>query len=122
MELAALGNPPMLFVEGLRDWVVIIWGILSIILLVALTVVVVTLALSVKRLIAEVSDLINNGVRPVLASARESAENVTGTTRFIGDKVVTPLIRVVSVISGVRRGIAVFGGLTGRGKREEEKR
>jgi len=121
MDLTGLASP-LLFVSGFRDWVLIIWGIVSILLLVTLTLVILVLALSVKRLIADVHDLIDTGVKPVLASARESADNVTGTTRFVSDKVVTPVIRVVSVVSGVRRGVAVFTGLTNRGKKKEEEK
>jgi hypothetical protein len=120
MHLVSLASAELLFISGFRDWVLIVWGIVSIILLVTLTVVLLVLALSVKRLIAEVNELINTGVKPVLASARESADNVTGTTRFVSDKVVTPVIRVVSVVSGVRRGVAVFTGLTNRGKKKDK--
>lgn len=109
---------PLLAIGDIRDIVVIIWGILSIVLLLTLIIVVATLALAVKRLISDVNDLLNNGIKPVLASARDSADNVAGTTRFVGDRVVAPAIRIISIISGVRRGIAIFSGLTGRGKHE----
>lgn len=120
MGLGELGRAPLLFISDLRDIVIIVWGILSILLLAALIIVVVTLALSVRRLIKDVRDLLNTGVRPVLASTRETVDNVTGTTRFVGDKVVTPIIRVISIVSGVRRGVAVFSGLTGRRRQGEE--
>jgi hypothetical protein len=118
VHLAALSMGPLLFVQEFRDIVVIVWGILSILLLLTLTIVVITLALSVKRLITDVNDLLNSGVKPVLASARDSAENVAGTTRFVGDRVVAPVIRVISIVAAVRRGVAIFTGLTGRGKHE----
>jgi hypothetical protein len=120
VSLLDLGQAPLLSLGDFRDIIVIIWGILSILLLAALILVVVILALSVKRLISEVRELLNTGVRPVLSSARETADNVTGTTRFVGDKVVRPIIRVVGIISGVRRGIGVFTGLTGRGRHQED--
>lgn len=119
MDLVSLASAQLLFLSDFRDWILIIWGIVSIILLITLTLVILVLALSVKRLIAEVNELINTGVKPVLASARESADNITGTTRFVSDKVVAPTIHVVSVASGIRRGVAVFAGLTGRGKKNE---
>lgn len=108
------------FLQNLRDIIIIIWGILSVVLLLTLTVVVLMLGLSVKRLVSEVNDLMNNGVKPVLASTRESVDNVTGTTRFLGDKVVAPAIRAISIIAGIRRGIAIFSGLTGRSKKKQE--
>ena len=120
MGLAELGRAPLLFVTEFRDIVIIVWGVLSILLLAALMLAVVTLVISVKRLISQVNDLLNTEVRPVLASARETADNVTGTTRFVGDKVVTPIIRIMGIVSGLRRGIAVFTGLTGRGRGRED--
>jgi hypothetical protein len=120
VSLLDLGQAPLLSLGDFRDVIVIIWGILSIVLLATLVLVVVILAFSVKRLISEVRDLLNTGVRPVLSSARETADNVTGTTRFVGDKVVTPIIRVMGVISGVRRGITVFTGLAGRRRHPED--
>lgn len=116
MSSTELGSVPLLFLSQFRDIVVIIWGILSIVLLATLVIVLVALTISVRRLIAEVNELINSGVKPVLVSARESVDNVTGTTRFIGDKAVAPLIRTISIISGIRRGLAVFSGITGRGR------
>lgn len=121
MDPAGQGGALLLFLSQFRDIVLIVWGIVSIFLLLALTLVIITLVLSVKRLISEVNDLLNSGVKPVLASARESADNVTGTTRFVGDKVVSPVIHTISLISGIRRGIAVFTGLTGRGRNTDEK-
>jgi hypothetical protein len=103
-----------MFIGEFRDVVVIVWGILSILLLATLILSILILTLSVKRLIREVNDLMNSGIKPVLESARESVENVTGTTRFIGDKAVAPIIRVISIVAGVRRGIAALGGLTQR--------
>jgi hypothetical protein len=107
-------GPILLALSDVRDVIVIVWGIISILLLLALTFVIVSLTLSVRRLIREVNDLINTGVKPVLASARESVDNVTWTTRFVGDKAVAPVVRTIGIINGIRRGVSVFTGLTGR--------
>jgi len=65
-----------------------------------------------------VKALLDGGVRPVLDSARETVDNVGDTTRFIGDKVVSPIIRIMSIVAGVRRGFSVLSGL-GRRRRDE---
>jgi hypothetical protein len=116
VNAAVWPGPVFLALSDFRDIIVIIWGILSILLLLALTFVIISLTMSVRRLIHEVNDLINTGVMPILASARESVDNVTWTTRFLGDKAVAPVVRTISVINGIRRGVGVFTGLTGRGR------
>src|SRR5581483_4352699 len=107
---------PLLFLTEFRDIVVIVWGIISIVLLLTLVIVLLALIASVRGLIRSVNELSNTGVRPVLASAQETVDNVAETTRFLGDHVVAPVIRTISVITAVRRGFAVFSGITHRGR------
>jgi hypothetical protein len=78
------------------------------------------LVLSVKRLMQDVSRLLDVNVKPVIASAQESVDNVAGTTRFVGDRVIAPIIRVGGIISAVRRGVEVFAGMTGRRRHIED--
>lgn len=111
---------PLLFLSEFRDVVVIVWGILSILLLAALSLSALMLTMSVKRLMRDVSSLIDINVKPVIASAQESVDNVAGTTRFIGDKAVAPIIRVRGIISAVRRGVEVFSGVTRRRRHTED--
>jgi hypothetical protein len=118
--LVQFGAPPLLFLSEFRDVVVIIWGILSVLLLLALALSILILTLSVKRLIRDVGRLLDADVKPVLESARESVDNVAGTTRFLGDKAVAPVIRIMGLISAVRRGAVVLSGVTGRRRHSEE--
>ena len=121
MGSSELGRIPFLFLTEFRDIVVIIWGVLSILLLLALSLSVLLLTFSVKRLIREVGGLIDADVKPVLNTARESIDNVAGTTRFIGDKAVTPIIHLIGLVSGLRRGIGVLTGLTGHRRGREDR-
>jgi hypothetical protein len=115
-----LAQLPLLdFLSGFRDIVIIVWGIISIVLLLTLIVVMLSLVAAVRSLIHTVNDLANTGVKPVLTSAQETVDNVADTTRFLGDHVVAPVIRTISIISAVRRGLAVFSGLTHRGRERE---
>jgi len=115
-----LGAVPLLFLSEFRDVVIITWGILSVLLLLALALSILTLTFSVKRLIRDVRTLIDVNLKPVISSAHESVDNVAGTTRFLGDKAVTPIIRVIGLISAVRRGVAVFSGATSRRRHQED--
>ncbi len=52
-------------------------------------------------------------MRPLLGAARQTAENVKGTTSYVSEAAVTPIIRVYGVVAGVRRAAGVLAGLTG---------
>jgi tellurite resistance protein TehA-like permease len=52
-------------------------------------------------------------IKPILEQTNETVGNVRGTSTFISTKVITPVIRVTSVFSGVRKGAqALFGDPT----------
>jgi hypothetical protein len=106
-----------LSLPDVRDVVIILWGTISILLLVALIVSIWILTSSVRRLLRDVSNLIDANVKPVIASAQESVDNVAGTTRFIGDRAVAPIIRVAGLLAAIRRGIEVFTGIARRRRR-----
>jgi hypothetical protein len=97
-----------------RDIVIIIWGVVSILTLLVVLAIALFIGLSIKNLIVTVNDLVNTSVRPMIDSTEQSVVNVTGTTQFLGDTIVTPVIRVISVAAGVRRGIGVFTGVSDR--------
>ena len=103
-----------------RDIVVIIWGILSILAFVFLILFLLTLWRGIKDLMGNVKIVMNEDVRPIVATSRESVNNVTGTVRFVSDTVVQPVIRLFGIIAYVRRFLAVFSGVTGRGRRQKQ--
>ena len=52
-------------------------------------------------------------IKPILEQTNETVGNVRGTSTFISTKVISPVIRVTSVFSGVRKGAqALFGDPT----------
>ncbi len=54
-------------------------------------------------------NLINNEVRPILNSASEAAETMRGTTRFLSDKLVQPVVKVNAGVAAFRRALELFG-------------
>lgn len=102
-----------------RDIVIIIWGIMSIITLLVVLLVALFIGLSIKNLVNTVNELVNTSIKPVLDTTQQSVANVTGTTQYLGDLVVSPIIRVISAVVGLRRGIAVFTGLSSRVRRKK---
>ena len=60
--------------------------------------------------------LLRDEIKPILDSANKTASTVRGTTKFVSDAVVTPLIKVASIASGVGQ---TFKILTGRGRKQK---
>lgn len=55
--------------------------------------------------VARLVNLLNNEVRPILESATEAADTMRGTTQFISDKLVAPIVTVNSNVAAVRRAL-----------------
>jgi hypothetical protein len=59
--------------------------------------------------------MLETEIKPMLDSADETAKTVRGTTTFISENVVDPVIRVHSTIAGIKGGIkAAFGASSSR--------
>ena len=102
-----------LFVETFRDWVIIFMGIAVAAFFVVALVMTIVLGLLVRALLRKSSTLLDDNVKPLLGSAKETADRVKGTTTFVSNAAVTPIIRTYGVVAGVRRAVGVIGGLTG---------
>lgn len=103
-----------------RDIVVVLsgafWvlaGLFAAVLMIAL----VALAFTVRK-------LLKDHLAPAIDSARDSLDNLRGTTEFAGETVVSPIIRAYSVFSGVRSGLGAVTNLGDRirGRRRGRKR
>jgi hypothetical protein len=76
-------------------------------LLVVLMVVLIFLAVEIRRVLRE------NAV-PAIDSLKDSLDNLRGTTEFAGETVASPIIRTYAVIKGVRTGVGAITNLPGR--------
>jgi hypothetical protein len=72
------------------------------------------IGLSIKNLVSTVNELVNTSVKPVIDTTQQTLTNVTGTTQFLGDTIVSPLIRVISIFAGIRRAVGVFTGVSSK--------
>jgi hypothetical protein len=100
--------------EDLRDLIIVIWGILGIVFLAVAIVLGIVVGISARGLIGTVRGLLRDDVQPTLRSARQTVDSIRGTTSFVADTAVAPVIRVYGIISGIRRFLSV---LIGFGKR-----
>jgi amino acid transporter len=82
----------------------ILTSILRDISIISLALVTVIIGLFLIVLIFQLQSLIvllRDEIKPILDSANETANTVRGTTTFVSDAVVTPMIQVVSLAAGV---------------------
>ena len=83
---------------------------ISIIVLALVTIVIglflVILIFQLQSLIA----LLRDEIKPILNSANETASTVRGTTTFVSDSVVKPLIEAASMAAGVSQAIRLLAG------------
>ena len=70
----------------------------------------------------QVRTLLRQNVGPAVDSLKESLDNVRGTTEFAGEAVVSPIIRVYSLVKGVRSGVGALRFLPDRVKGRKKKR
>ena len=95
-----------------RDIVIVLtafWFMLAGLLSVALVIVLIGLAIALRK-------VVKDNAAPALDSLRQSLDNVRGTTEFAGETVASPIIRVYSVFKGVRTGLGAVSNIGDRVK------
>ncbi len=97
---AMLGHPQQ--TETIRDIFLIFMALETLIIGLALIV----LILQIARL----TNLLQNEIRPILESTQETLSTLRGTTRFLSDNLVEPVVKANSTMAAVRRGIDLIRG------------
>ncbi|MGD8623270.1 MAG: hypothetical protein PVJ34_01945 [Anaerolineae bacterium] len=94
---------------------------ISIIVLALVTIIIglflVVLIFQLQSLIA----LLRDEIKPILDSANETASTVRGTTTFVSDSVVRPMIEAASMAAGVGRAIRLLAGSNHKKAKKETK-
>lgn len=101
--------------EAARDWVIIVYGLMGIFFFLLLILVLGAIVFLLLRIRSSITDLIDE-IRPTLSEVQRTAENVRGTSEFIADTTVNPVIRMVAITRGLRRGISSITGIRSRRK------
>ena len=104
--------------DNVRDIVIIVAGSLAVLVLVAVLVVTVVLGLASRALLSTLRSLLKDDLGPLLDSAQQTVRTVRGTTTFIGEKAVSPVIRVYGIVAGARRAAGVVTGVVGRRRKD----
>jgi hypothetical protein len=96
-------------IEKVRDIFIIVLAFESLLIGAALTILIIQLAL--------LSNLIQHEIAPILSSTRETVQTVRGTSKFISDKAVAPIVSIAGVFAGGRRLFELIGFI--RNKKKE---
>ncbi len=111
----------LLFLDSLADWrdvMIIAVGSITFVVLLVLLVVVAAVGFASRLLIRRVNKLLNDEVSPLVGSAQETLDTVRGTTSFVSESTVTPIIRVYGIVAGAKRAASVITGI-GRSESNE---
>jgi hypothetical protein len=103
--------------DNLADWrdiIIIAGGGLMIVLFVLLIVFTLVLGTASRALLSTIQTMLRTEVSPLLESARQTVQNVQGTTVFVSQNAVRPIIRVYGIIAAFRRAFAVLMGFVRR--------
>jgi len=101
------------FTAVVRDIAIIVLALITGVIGIFLAI----LIFQVQSLIA----LLRNEVKPILDSASQTVSTVKGTSAFVSDTVVSPVIGILSFVSGVRRTANVLFRGPGRRSRSRAK-
>ena len=86
---------------NIRDIFIIFMAFESLIIGMALVVLIVQ--------IASLINLIQNEVKPILEATNETVNTLRGTTAFLSENLVEPVIKLNSTIAGLRQILKIFG-------------
>jgi len=82
------------------------------------------LGLVLVILIVQLSRLINllqNEIKPILESTNQTVSTLRGTTAFLSDNMVQPVIKVNEYVAGVQQALKTVGLYRGRSKKRNAK-
>ena len=104
---------PLSTITDIRDIVIIVGGLLSVIALVVMIVATIVIGLLTVRLLRAARRTFEEGVPPLLENAQETVKSVKGTADYLSDSAAEPAIRAYAAVSRVQR---MFDVLSGRGR------
>ncbi len=98
-----------------RDITIVAFGFLFVlagVIWIAVAVAVLLLVMTIRRLLRE-------NVAPAVDSLKGTLDNVKGTSEFVGETAVAPIVRIYSIFRGVRTGLGAVGGIGDKIRRKK---
>ena len=110
----AVLNELLLFsVETAAQWAIIFLAIVQMVFFIIALIIVVILGVLSRMLLKKTIYVVDEGVKPTLESVKTTVINAKGTTEYMSEAAVKPIVRAYGVVAGVRRFVSVIAGLTG---------
>ena len=100
--------------EHMRDIAIIVGAVLASLAFLAIFVFTVVLGLTGRTLLSTIRTTIDDDVKPLVKSAQGTVKRLQGTSAFIGETAVSPIIRVYGIAAGTRRALGVLAGMRRR--------
>ncbi len=97
---AMLGNPRQ--TETIRDIFIIFMAVETLVIGLALIILIIQ--------VARLTNLLQNEIRPILESTQETVSTLRGTTQFLSDNLVEPVVKANSTMAALRRAMEVLRG------------
>ena len=97
----------------IRDIVVIVVGIIGIVALTLSIVFTVLIGFAVLKPIRAARGTVTDGLGPILENVRETSTEVRGSTDFVAETAVRPLIKLYGMFAGIRKAFGVLGKARG---------
>lgn len=94
----------------IRDIFIIILAFESLLIGVALIILIIQLAIF--------ANLIQNELKPILVSTKETVSTIRGTSKFIAKRAIVPIISLTSVAAGFSKLLGIIGFLKNRKGKE----
>jgi hypothetical protein len=95
-----------------RDIFIIILALESLLIGIALIILVIQLAIF--------TNLIQNEVKPIIASTKETVGTLKGASKFISKRAVAPIISITSFAAGIRKLFDIVGFVQGKKHKQED--
>lgn len=101
---------PLSTITDIRDIVIVIAGLLSVIALIVMIVATIIVGFLSVRLLRAARKTFQEGVPPLLENAQETVKTVKGTAEYLGDSAAEPVIRAYATASRIQRMFDVLSG------------
>ena len=100
-----------------RDAVIIIYALLGIVFFLVAIIAALAIFFAVRMLTGLAREAYEEQARPLIDDVRGTVQSVRGSVEFVSDQAISPMIRVIAVVQGVRRGVETVAGIARRGRR-----
>ncbi len=100
-----------------RDAAIIIYAVLGIVFFLVAIIAALAIFFAVRMLTGLARDAYEEQARPLIDDVRGTVQSVRGSVEFVSDQAISPMIRVIAVAQGVRRGVETVAGIARRGRR-----